>query len=275
MGRKTSLWIIAFIITVATAYFQRVTGPTYPVKQNTTIDGSSISGVFDRSHDGEGNHRVEVKVADKNIIGNLYWKRYKTNDDWNIVLMKRRDDRLSAYLPYQPPAGKLLYKVILQNSNQDVTIPAQPIIIRFKGAVPLYFLVPHVVLMFVAMLFAARTGLEIFNKESKFYKLTSYTLIFLFVGGLILGPIVQKYAFGELWTGVPFGIDLTDNKTLIAFFGWLVAFIAVRRNKNSKFWVAFAAILMFVIFLIPHSVLGSELDYNKYERSNGILNELK
>ena len=56
MGRRTSLWVIAFIITVTTAYYQRVTGPTYPVKEKMTIDGSSISGVFDRSHDGDGNH---------------------------------------------------------------------------------------------------------------------------------------------------------------------------------------------------------------------------
>ena len=275
MGRRTSLWVIAFIITVTTAYYQRVTGPTYPVKEKMTIDGSSISGVFDRSHDGDGNHLVEIKVADTNVIGNLYWKRYKTNDDWNIILMKREDDKLSASLPHQPPAGKLLYKVVLQNGNSDITIPSEPVVIRFKGAVPLYFLIPHVIFMFMAMLLAARTGLEIFNKEPKFYKLTTYTLIILFVGGLILGPIVQKYAFGEFWTGVPFGIDLTDNKTLIAFIGWLVAFIAVQRNKNPKFWVVFAAILMFVIFLIPHSVLGSELDYNKYEKSNIIFDESK
>ena len=275
MGRRTSLWVIAFIITVTTAYYQRVTGPTYPVKEKMTIDGSSISGVFDRSHDGDGNHLVEIKVADTNVIGNLYWKRYKTNDDWNIILMKREDDKLSASLPHQPPAGKLLYKVVLQSGNSDITIPSEPVVIRFKGAVPLYFLIPHVIFMFMAMLLAARTGLEIFNKEPKFYKLTTYTLIILFVGGLILGPIVQKYAFGEFWTGVPFGIDLTDNKTLIAFIGWLVAFIAVQRNKNPKFWVVFAAILMFVIFLIPHSVLGSELDYNKYEKSNIIFDESK
>ena len=273
MGRRTTLWIIAFIITIATAYYQRVTGPTYPVMEKTTIDGSSISGVFDRSHDGDGNHLVEVKVTDTNVIGNLYWKRYKTNDDWNIILMKREDDKLSASLPHQPPAGKLLYNVVLQSGNSDITIPSEPVVIRFKGAVPLYFLIPHVIFMFVAMLLTARTGLEIFNKEPKYFKLTVYTLVVLFIGGLILGPIVQKYAFGEFWTGVPFGIDLTDNKTLIAFIGWLIAFIAVQRNRNPKFWVIFAAILMFVIFLIPHSVLGSELDYNKYEKSNVIFDE--
>lgn len=263
MGRKIILWVIALVITIATAYYQRTTGPTYPVKENITINGIKISGLFGRSHDGKGDHLVEINAGGNDITGSLYWKRYKTNDEWNIILMKREDNSLSAFLPHQPPAGKLIYKVVLQNSNSSFTIPAEPVIIRFKGAVPLYFLIPHVIFMFVAMLLAARTGLEIFNKEQKFTKLTTYTLIILFIGGLILGPIVQEYAFGEFWTGVPFGIDLTDNKTLIAFIGWLIAFFAVRKNKHPRFWVAFAAILMFVVFLIPHSVLGSELDYSK------------
>jgi hypothetical protein len=40
---------------------------------------------------------------------------------------------------------------------------------------------------------------------------------------MILGPVVQYYAFGEFWTGVPFGWDLTDNKTLVAVIFWALA----------------------------------------------------
>ncbi len=83
---------------------------------------------------------------------------------------------------------------------------------------------------------------------------------------MILGPIVQKYAFGEFWTGFPNGTDLTDNKTLIAFIGWLLALFAVVKEKKQKFWVGFATLLMFVVFLIPHSVMGSELDYSKLDK---------
>ena len=45
----------------------------------------------------------------------------------------------------------------------------------------------------------------------------------LFAGGMILGPVVQNFAFGELWTSVPFSWDLTDNKTLVAFTFWIIA----------------------------------------------------
>ena len=85
----------------------------------------------------------------------------------------------------------------------------------------------------------------------------------LAVGGLVLGPIVQKYAFGALWTGWPFGHDLTDNKTLIAFFAWLPATIIAARGVTSRMAVVLGWVVMMGIFLIPHSLRGSELDWSE------------
>ena len=87
------------------------------------------------------------------------------------------------------------------------------------------------------------------------------TLFLMRVGGMIFGPVVQKYAFNAFWTGVPFGYDLTDNKTLIAFAGWIAASIAVARGRNARAWVLAASLLTLIIFIVPHSLLGSELKY--------------
>jgi cbb3-type cytochrome oxidase subunit 1 len=78
----------------------------------------------------------------------------------------------------------------------------------------------------------------------------------VFIGGFILGPLVQKLSFGVFWTGFPLGLDLTDNKTLIAFIGWLAALIAGWRGKPARGWVLGASILMLVVYFIPHSLLG-------------------
>lgn len=78
-----------------------------------------------------------------------------------------------------------------------------------------------------------------------------------------MGPITQKFAFGEYWTGVPFGFDLTDNKTLIAFIAWIVALWSIYKSKNPGRWILAAAVITLLVFLIPHSVLGSEIDYRK------------
>ena len=96
-------------------------------------------------------------------------------------------------------------------------------------------------------------------------KLTIWTLGFLVIGGFILGPIMQKFAFGEFWTGFPFGHDLTDNKTLIAIVGWLIALYMYSKSKSPKKWALFGSFLLLIIYLIPHSVMGSELDYNKID----------
>jgi hypothetical protein len=88
----------------------------------------------------------------------------------------------------------------------------------------------------------------------------------LVVGGLILGPIVQKSAFGEFWTGWPLGHDLTDNKTLIAFLAWLPATIAAARGMRTRVTVVLGWLVMMGIFLIPHSMRGSELDWTEIEQ---------
>ena len=83
-----------------------------------------------------------------------------------------------------------------------------------------------------------------------------------FFGGMILGPIVQKYAFDAYWTGWPFGHDLTDNKTLIAFIAWIIAYLRLRKNRNNRGWAIAASVILLLVYLIPHSMFGSQLDYS-------------
>jgi len=107
-------------------------------------------------------------------------------------------------------------------------------------------------------------------KHPHFRKYSRWTLGILIIGGLILGPLVQKYAFGELWTGVPFGWDLTDNKTLIAFLFWTLAVI-MNMKKERPFYTIVAAAVLILVFSIPHSIFGSELDYSTGEVTQGLI----
>lgn len=283
MKKSILLWLIAFVLTVFTAVYQRLTGPTYPVSGEAVINSKVVEYKLDRTHGGEGDHPIEINVDDETICGELVWKRYKTNDEWTSVEMLRQDEKLIASLPHQPPAGKLVYHVILQKDEEAVTLPANgEVVIRFKGDVPIYFLIPHIIFIFGAMLLSTRAGLEYFSAKggslagdngNKFKSLTVFTFIFIVIGGFIFGPIIQYYAFGAFWTGFPFGYDLTDNKILVGFFGWLIALIALYKFKNPKRWIVFASILMFIIFLIPHSLLGSELDYNELDAKESETNQ--
>jgi len=262
-------WFLALLITISSAVYQRITGPTYPLKGEIKFESSkksenkTIKYKLERSYSSNQNYTISIKTDDESIKGILYWRRYKFDKDYNTVEMKG-EKILSAELPKQPPAGKLEYFIELKKGDKKIFIPEnRTVVIRFKGDVPELILIPHIILMFISMLFSTRAAFEFFNNQPKlkFYSLA--TIISLFIGEFILGPLMQFYAFGEFWTGIPFGFDLTDNKTLITMIGWLIAFYKIKKSDNPKKWVLFASILMFIVYLIPHSVLGSELDYSK------------
>jgi len=265
--RTFLFWLLAFIITAATAVYQRATGPTYPVSGKHEFYSSQVEYKFKRSEDVGTDCVVEVKTDDPEIVGKLFWRRYKYDTQWNVVDLRSEAGALKAELPSQPPAGKLEYYVEIYGGDTMMKLPQDMmVIIRYKGAVPLWILIPHVFFMFGAMLLSTRTGLEFFRKEPNLFKLTYWTIGFLAIGGFLLGPAVQLYAFGAWWTGFPFGTDLTDNKTLIAMVGWLIALYMMKKSAKPKKWVLIGAVVLLLVYMIPHSALGSELDYSTLEK---------
>lgn len=270
MNKLWIRFIIALIITLSAAVYQRLTGPTYPLKGEIEFGGKTINYQLTRSHGGETDQPVDITVGDENVDGVLIYKKYKTKEHWTGMKMIREGDNLKAYLPNQPPAGKLEYYILLINENQLKTIPDDiTVVTRFKGEVPDFVLMPHVFFMFLAMLFSTTAGLEAMLKGQNMFKLTLWTSVFLFIGGMILGPFVQKFAFNEFWTGIPFGIDLTDNKTLIAMVAWFLALWKSKNEKTGRYWVIAAAIVLLLVYSIPHSVLGSQLNYQTMQVETG------
>ncbi len=271
--RNTVLkWSIAILITVVAAYYQRTTGPTYELRGKFEVEGVTYKYELPRSHGGEGGQIVSLAIPDTSLHASLHYKRYKLNENWVILHMKREDGVLKAELPHQPPAGKLEYFITVSKNGKTLTIPHETtVVIRFRGEVPPWVLGPHILFMFISMLFANYAGIEAFFKGSKIRKYTLLTCIFLFIGGMIFGPLVQKLAFGSYWTGVPFGFDLTDNKTLIALIFWLLALWRISKSDhpNARWWVILAAVVMLIVFLIPHSIMGSELNYETMSVETG------
>ena len=268
MKRGTLFWIAAIAITIASALFQRLSGPTHPLRGKAELGGEIISYRLHRSHSGSDDHEVGIDDVPATVQGKLIYRRHNTADEWVERKMNAADGRLRAFLPGQPPAGKLDYYVQLMKDGEGVRVPpGNAAVIRFKGEVPPVCLLPHIILMFAGMLLAVRSGLEAVNPGSRLRAYVCWTFILLLLGGMILGPIVQHYAFGAYWTGFPFGHDLTDNKTLVAMIGWTVALVAVRRSGRGRYFVIAAALLLLIVYMIPHSMLGSELDYSILEET--------
>lgn len=244
--------------------YQRVTGPTHPKRVKYEINGQIKSNSLPRSGDSGTDCKIELNDIPTDWEATLYYRHYPTKEDWmKIPFETNESGKISSALPYQPAAGKLEYYIELKNPTDNKVVEiskSEPVAIRFKDPVPLWALIPHIILIFIAMLFSNLTGIMALFSFDKFKYYGVLTIIFLFVAGFIFGPLVQKYAFGAFWTGFPFGFDLTDNKTLIAFVAWGIAVYFNRKEKRPLLSVL-AAIVMIVVYSIPHSLRGSELNY--------------
>lgn len=255
------LWTLAVVVTLASAVYQRLTGPSHPLRGEREIGGETVKFRLVRSHGGAGGAEVIVP-AGAGIEGTLVWRRFKTRDEWTRTPMERREERVAGVLPHQPPAGKLEYRVVLEKGPERVWLTGAPVVIRFRGHVPDAVLVVHVILMFAAMLWSNRAGLGALLGQQALWGVSVTALVLMTLGGMVMGPVVQKYAFGEYWTGWPWGTDLTDNKTAVAWIAWILAVVAQWRGwRRPAVWVAVAAVVTLLIYLIPHSLFGSELKY--------------
>jgi hypothetical protein len=261
------LWLFAFLFTVAIAIYQRKTGPSYPISGSVKIENATIGYQLIRTYDGSDDAKVRINVADTAVSGEIRYRRFRSYDSWHTAPMARAGDTLIAAIPNQPAAGKVMYHITLIKGSTRYVLNNDPTIIRYKGFVPMFVLIPHIITIFLAMMFSTLTGVTIIFKGKGAYTYAWWTVVMLLFGGLILGPIVQKYAFDAYWTGWPFGHDLTDNKSLVAFIFWVIALIVLHKNRENKIWPIVAAIVLLIVFLIPHSVLGSEIDFTKEQQT--------
>ncbi|MCK5821338.1 MAG: hypothetical protein KAH17_05615 [Bacteroidales bacterium] len=283
--KKFLIWVVAIVITIGAVLYQRTTGPTYERDETISFLDSTWEIELVRSS-GERDARVKLPMKSMELSATLHYRKFRVDEEWTSVsfetkeikyhswfmtkvLGKEDEEALVAYLPMQPPAGKLQYFLELNAGDEKVFVAKdKPVVIRFKGDVPAGVLIPHIILMFMTMLFATVAGIYAISHIERFKRMTNWTFWLLLLGGFIFGPWVQWHAFGEWWAGIPFGWDLTDNKTLFALVFWVAAFFG-NRKKSRPGLVILAAVMTLVIFSIPHSMFGSELDYSTGQVTQG------
>jgi len=263
MRKASVLWTIAFVLTVVSAVFQRMTGPTHPVRGSVSLGGQQYALRLARDPETTADQVVRVVIPDQAVQGLLKWRRFPTDDAYQTVILRRNGDALEGVLPRQRAAGKLEYQVLLMRGVEQQLFPPRPAVTRFKNPVSTPVLIAHILAMFAAMLFSTRAGLAALV-GSPVRALTLLTLLLLVAGGAVLGPVMQKQAFGAYWTGVPFGFDLTDNKTLVALIAWgLAAWLVVAGKAQGRWAVVGAALATLIVFAIPHSTWGSQIDWSR------------
>jgi len=269
------LWVLSVFLMLTAVIYQRSTGPTYPVKGAFENKGETYKYKLLRSHETTKDAPITLpNIQGGDFHAELHYKRYQTNDSIHNVPFELQDEKLIAALPVQPAAGKMEYYITGKLDEKAFRIPESThdsIILRYKDHVPNGVLFPHIFFMFFAVLFGIRAGLSALFQPENMRKWVIISLIGMSIGGMVLGPIVQKHAFGEYWTGFPYGGDFTDNKTLILWLTWVIALILIgvkqkKKETKSRIIILIAAIAMTIVYLIPHSMGGSTLDYDKIDQ---------
>lgn len=270
------LWILAAILTLGSIAYQDKTGPTYPLEGQIQTAEGVVSFKFLRSETiGRDLAIVFLEPMPEGLAGHVKYRRFKSDDEWSSAPLRQgafefaRRGRtelvngLGTTLPsLRERAGKYEFFVYTEDgAGKAVSVTGdKAIFARYKAPVPTPALIAHIVAIFASMMIAIRTVLEaIVNGNYKW--LLWATVGSLLLGGFVFGPLVQWYAFGVWWSGVPYGIDWTDNKVLVGLLFWLLAVFLNRGGGRSRGAVYLAGVVTLLVYFIPHSVFGSEFDY--------------
>lgn len=274
--RSVLLWTLSLALTLACLAYQDKTGPTYPLEGELETAAGPVSFKFMRSETiGNDLALVLLDPVPDEIGGFIRFRRFKSDDEWSRAPMQRGEFELArrgssetvggvgVTLPsLKERAGKYEFFVYIDDGNgeaESVTGDV-PIYARYKAAVPVPALIAHIIVIFASMMIAIRAVLEALINGAFKWMLWA-TIISLLLGGFLFGPLVQWYAFGVWWSGVPYDIDWTDNKVLVELVFWAIAAFLNRGFRRNRASVYLAGVVTLLVYFIPHSVFGSEFDY--------------
>ncbi len=181
---------------------------------------------------------------------------------------------LSGDLPQGQRGQKLYYRIELMGDERFLTslppIGRPGYLVKYKGHVTPIVLISHIILLFVAVFFAFIAffiGIDLIKgvgRPKSAFLIASSVFLCGLAGGVLIGPVVTYQTFGEGWGGWPIGKDITDTKTEIFLFFWLVAMIlGIGFQRGSRplvgevaygYFIMFCFVITLVAFLIPHSL---------------------
>lgn len=273
------LWLVAAAVT--SLYILYENDPYDPLRGTASFrSGTEVGYSLIRSRVTGRELPVAVRT-DEAVEGYVLFRRLSSTDEWQRAEMKRQavrigshgggesEELLAAMLPaLNKMGGKYAFRIVLTLDEETLQIDGgdgEPVVARFRGSIPAWILIPHIVFIMLSLLFGLRASLAALLRESPGTGLMWTTIATLLLGGFVFGPLVQLYAFGVLWSGIPFGWDLTDNKVLFELLLWLFAVYCNTGPRKGGAWSRRSIILAgagtFLIYLIPHSLFGSAYDY--------------
>jgi hypothetical protein len=158
-------------------------------------------------------------------------------------------NEFEARIPGQDPGTTISYYIaVVDKESQTTQLPKYAPhdqftfrVILGKGEATVSLLAAHVIFILGAIIFvlaAAYYSLKYLSKGygiNKVIQTAGIATGMIFIGGFPLGWIIAYQVYGTPWTGIPFGWDITDNKTLVIFIYWVIILFMVKGTTMNLF----------------------------------------
>jgi hypothetical protein len=215
----------------------------------------------------------------------IFYKKTKSEEFKKSVMQRVKDG--STYVDYLPGLKKgerWFYYIESEDTSGDIlTIPERVkegerqinFYVTFEGTANRFLFISHIVLAITAVIFWIHsvfyavnylTSGERHNIRLAFYSVFYGTISF-FIFAFPVGGYIAHQVFGQAWSGIPFGWDITDNKSLITFLYYAVLIYLMKgefsrlelgkgnaiSDNNFSYLVILGIILTIVVYNIPHS----------------------
>ena len=268
---KFTRYGIALIITIALLGLARRISTRHPTDYSSQIGDITASHRTITEDFGDG-PVVDVSLSSPDSLAAVVFYSETDGGPYTVDTLTMTSGGFTGELPVLEKGRKWFYRIELFKAGESVAKfpPYGSQFIKFKGHVPAYILIPHIFCMFAIVFLGLLTVISAFDlvkgkgdiQKTVLYLL--WTLIAAFIGGFPLGYLVASVAFGVGWGGIPFGWDITDNKTVLLFIFWFVTLILARKGlKGEKMAISYSAYLALTVislavtiftFMIPHSI---------------------
>jgi hypothetical protein len=233
---------------------------------------------------GKGEPQLSVRVTTPADTSAFHLLLYYQSGDTGSFQQQRIPhvtgtlDLFSVRLPALSRGSLYHYYILLQDST-DQTLARLPekqdgsITMRFLGTVPLWLIVVHVALLFLAALFAILALIDTTwprEEDVKLKRLSQKVLtstIFIVFGGLISSAAISKIRNDVLWAGWPFGHDLSQSFWTIVLLYWIFLTLVFKgtifglRSKKNLIPTGGAVLLTLlgVILMVATYLMGINL----------------
>jgi hypothetical protein len=210
-----------------------------PLKDTTNTEGYSIKAVIDNDLAPE-------------LMNNGIKVYYSTNGaSYKSIVMEPGEEwnEYEAKIPGQNEGDRISYYISVLDVDEHITqLPKYAphdkftfTVLSSRGEASASILWTHVIFIVGAIIFvlgAAFYGLMYLRTGrgiNKAIQMAGITTGMVFIGGFPLGFALAYQVYGVPWTGVPFGWDITDNKTLVILLFFSISLFLVRGTVIELF----------------------------------------